>query len=142
MIEHVIQLDPEQWASYGKHAHTAVFGKILPPELERISFALLAIGRDGLPMSYVTCKEQDGESLYWQFGGSFPGTKGGVGSVAAMREFLKWCSARYKRVSFLVENDNYSMLKLAMKFDFKISGIRNFKNSVLLEHLLEFSKGD
>jgi hypothetical protein len=141
MLECVVKITKAEWETMAPNAHRAVFGQVLPDGSTRIDFALLAVDRSGTPMSYVTCQERDAESLYWQFGGSFPGTKGTVGSLQAMEAFLGWCRDHYKRVSFLVENSNKAMLKMALATGFSIIGTRNYKGSVLVEHLLELQGG-
>lgn len=52
----------------------------------------------------------------------------------AAKEF---CEKDYKRITTYIENKNTPMLKFAMKIGFRITGIRNYKNEILLEHLLE-----
>jgi hypothetical protein len=105
-----------------------------------VDFALLVDDIDEqVPMAYVTCQELDAETLYWQYGGSFPGTRDTVLSAKCFDLFMSWAKdIGYRRVGFRVENTNYPMLKLAMRGGFKIVGLRAFHNYVLLEHLKEF----
>lgn len=109
--------------------------------MDRIDYALVCVNGRGIPMAYQTCKELDAESVYIQYGGAFP-SNSPINRVETFRLFLEWYSKKYKRVSFLVENTNRAMLKLALKFDFLIIGVRVFKNYILLEHGLEFNKGE
>ena len=75
-----------------------------------------------------------------QYGGSFPGTKGTVASVRCLEQIIEWCDfAGYQKVSFLVENVNEAMLKLAMRLGFLITGIRVHKGKVFLENVLELT---
>lgn len=146
MIPIVEKLTPAQWAPLSENAHLVVFGRHKPASLDRIDFALLArkesktidYGMRQNLLAYVTCRELDADTLYWQFGGSFPGTLGTVSSKTCMEAFLAWSREHYKRVSFLVENTNAPMLKMGLFFGFKIVGIRTFEGSVLVEHLKEF----
>lgn len=131
------KLSPSEWALYSKDAHAVCFSEHMPTGLERITFALLAV-ENGEPCAYMTCRENDAETIYWQYGGSFPGTKDTTKSFRAYQAFTRWHKERYKRAVTYIENDNFVMLKMAMKIGFKIQGLRYFKNSVLLEHLLEF----
>lgn len=134
------KIAPEVWKkTYSELAHQSVFGKQKPSEWDRIDFALLFIDETmDVAAAYITCREYDHETLYWQFGGAFPSSQGTLRSSACFQESLIWCAAKYKRVTFLVENTNFRMLKFAMKENFKIVGVRNFHGSILLEHMLEF----
>lgn len=132
------QLSRAQWQELEKDAHGSVFGEVVPDNLTRVDFAMLAANELNQPILYATCRELDAESLYWQYGGSFPRFRGQKVVYTAFCEMISWTKKYYKRLSFLVENDNKAMLRLAMGGDFKIVGVRNFKNKVLLEHALEF----
>lgn len=134
----VVKINPTEWAELSEKAHLIVFNEEKKASSERIDFALVTESTEKVLMNYVTCRELDKSSLYWQYGGSFPGTKDTILSYRATQALLRFCKEQYERVSFYVENTNLPMLKLAMKCGFKITGVRNYKNSVLLEHLLEF----
>lgn len=134
----VVQLSREQWAKHSELAHLIVFNKRKPASMDRIDFALVAQKDDAL-ISYVTCREHDAETLYWQFGGAFPGTKNTSLSFQAYQMGINWCKEKgYKRVTTAVENTNIVMLKFALKVGFLIVGIRNHHGSVLVELVLEF----
>lgn len=135
----VVRVEKDKWAALSKNAHLVVHNETMPEGLERIDFALLVESDKEMPMSYVTCREQDAESLYLAYGGSFPGTKGTGYSKETFHQMLSWMILNgYKRVGFYVQNNNYAMLRLAVTQGFKITGVRNFKNHVLLEHIKEF----
>lgn len=136
MIE-IDQLTKKQWAEHSEQAHAICFKAHKPKEWDRIDFALV-VRDDQKLMGYVTCREIDAETLYWQFGGAFPGTVKTSLSWKGYQAFVEYCKSRYKRVTTLIENTNCVMLKMAMKVGFRIVGIRTFKGDVLLEHLLEF----
>jgi hypothetical protein len=116
------------------------FGKLLPPGSERIDFAMIVSNSDGVAMGYVTCREQDAETVYWQFGGAFPGTRDTLRTFQGYRAFVDACR-NYKRITTLIENTNTVMLKMAMAVGFRVVGVRAYKGSILLEHLLEFEGG-
>lgn len=135
----VVKISKEKWQEFSERAHLIVFNEIRKPDMERLDFALLVESSAGIPMQYATCRELDSHSLYLQYGGSFPGTKGSIQSLRCLEKILDWaCFAGYERVSFLVENTNEAMLKLAMRCGFLIVGIRNFKGLILLEHVKDF----
>jgi len=142
MNYHVKQMDKQSWAGLSEYAHSVCFEEVKPTENDRIDYALVCYDDDSKPMSYVTCREFDSETVYWQFGGAFPETKGTIKSYKSYMAMTAWTSERYKRITTLIENDNIVMLKFAMKIGYKIIGTRNFKGSVLLEHLLEFDQGE
>lgn len=133
----VVQISAENWAKHSEQAHLVVHGTYKPASMDRIDFALVAQKDDEL-ISYVTCREHDADTLYWQYGGSFPGTRETSVSFSAYRMGIEWCRGKYKRVTTVIENKNHVMLKFALKVGFSIVGIRNFKDQILLELVLEF----
>lgn len=137
----VVKISKEKWAELSEKAHLIVFNEIRKPEMERIDYALLVESDSGVPMQYATCRELDAESVYFQYGGSFPGTKGTGKSLRCFDKIIEWSEfAGYRRISFLVENTNEAMMKLALRFGFLVVGLRNFKGQVFLEHTKEFQK--
>lgn len=138
----VVQITQDKWAELSEKAHLIVFNETKKPEMERVDYALLVESDSGVPMQYATCRELDSESLYFQYGGSFPGTKGTPKSVRCLQKIIEWAEFYgYRRISFLVENTNEAMLKLALHCGFLITGIRHFKGLILLEHVKEFPSG-
>jgi len=130
MIE-IIRCTPDEWENFAETAHKLVFKEVRDCGIDRISFALLAAnGKDAV--AYVTCRELDRDSLYWQYGGAIDEYRGFV-AVKAFSAFHEYCKSRYKRITTLVKNDNINYLHLLMKNDFRAIGIRNFKGEILLE---------
>lgn len=138
MIE-VVKFSAHDWKQYSENAHMIAFNEIKSRDFDRIDFALLVVN-ENRPLGYVTCRETNAESVYWQFGGSFPGTKDTAITFRGYQVFIDWTKARYKRISTLIRNDNTVMLKMAMKVGFRIVGIKTFQDSILLDHVLEFSE--
>ena len=133
------QLTREEWATLSEDAHKIAFSEIRPTSMDRVDYALLGVDDDTLqPHAYVTVRELDSESVYWQFGGAVGGSP--ISTVRAYERAIDWSLDRYKRVTTLVESGNVRMLKLAMSVGFRIIGCRTFKGTVLCELLLE--KGD
>lgn len=129
---------PEKWAELSERAHLIVFNELKKPETNKIDFALLVESKSGEPLFYAECREIGKGSLYWQYGGAFPGTKGTIASVRSFEQLLEWAEfAGYTRISYLVENTNEAMLKLAMRMGFLITGIRVHKGKVFLENVLD-----
>lgn len=138
MIE-VRQIDKTSWARYfSENAHRAVFEETKPASKERIDFALLAVTQEDEPISYLTARELDSDTLYWQFGGAFVKFRGTPYSFKSYEAFVEWTKARYKRVVTYIENSNVKMLRMAMAVGYRITGIRNYHGDVLLEHTMEF----
>jgi len=133
------RIEPQIWSSLSENAHKIAFNTLKPASQDRISFALLAVNDANIPLGYVTCREHDADTLYWQFGGAFPGTIGTTISFPTYCQFVEWCKPHYKRITTLIENTNTVMLKMAMKVGFRIIGVRFYKGSILLEHVLEFA---
>lgn len=137
-MKYLVELiHPKDWEMLSEKAHLAVFDTHKPKELDRIDFALLVKTESDEWLAYATCREHDAHSLYWQYGGAFPGTRDSSMSFQAYRAFAEYCQARYKRISTLVENTNVVYMKFLMKTGFRIVGLRNFHGSILLEHMWE-----
>ncbi len=132
------RFDRREWMKLSENAHRVCFGTLKPAEWDRIDYALMAVAEQ--PVGYLTCREFDAETVYWQFGGSFPGAKGTLLSWRAYQAFVDYAQSKYKRVTTLIENDNLAMLKMALKIGFRVIGTRTFRGSILLEHLLEFDR--
>lgn len=132
------KLGKEKWSYVSEAAHQAVFGELLKSEYDRVDFGLLAIDAEkDEPIGYLTARETDAESVYLKYGGSFPPIKGTRNSLPAYLALLNWLKVRYKRITTYVENTNVVYLKMAMHAGFRVIGIRNFKQDILLELFME-----
>jgi len=131
----VLYISPEEWVNYAEDSHAAVFKEFRPSSMDRISYALAATDESGV-IGYVTCRETDSESLYWQHGGAVD-TRYGVAAYRGFEAFLDNAKP-YKRVTTLVRNDNIKYLHLLMKFGFRVIGLRCVKNEIFLELTIEF----
>lgn len=133
----VEELHPKDWDLLSEKAHLTVFETHKPREWDRIDFALLVKTERDQWCGYATCREHDHESLYWQYGGAFPGTKDSSLSFPAYRAIAEHCQARYKRITTLVENTNLVYIKFLMKVGFRIVGVKMFGGKILLENMWE-----
>jgi len=133
----VSKLSQTEWLTFSQDAHLICFSEHQPKELVRIDYALIC-HEGSTPISYVTLRELDSETVYMQFGGAFPSAKGTLKSFKSYEMFLDCLKQGYKRATTFIQNDNLVMLKFAMKAGFRIVGIRTFKGNILLEHLLEW----
>lgn len=131
----VQQVLKHEWEKHcAVHAHRVVFGEIMPPEYDRIDYALLVLDTvANKPVGYITCRELDQETVYLKHGGAFPPIKDTVLSYSAFLLALAWLRERYKRITQLVENTNVTYLKMSMSARFRVIGLRNFQGLVLLE---------
>ena len=133
----VQRIDKYKWASLAKNAHLICFDEIRDPMMDRIDFALINERNDN-PLNYCTVRELDSESVYWQYGGAFPNSKGTGESYYSYKRNAAWCfDEGYLRVTTYIENTNLAMLKIALKVGFLVIGTRTFKGHVMLELLLE-----
>lgn len=132
------KVSPEDWKHLAGSAHVLSFGERRDSNLDRVSFALLAVDELEKPAGYVTCIEMDKETLYWQYGGAFPDYLGTIHSLSGYKKFVGFCSEMYKRVTTKIENNNLVMLKFAMKLGFKIVGVENFNGKILVNLTNEF----
>jgi hypothetical protein len=132
----VEQFSSDEWKVMAANAHLAVFDESRPAEMNRIDFALLAVEDE--PIAYGTFREIDNESVYMQYGGVFPPSRNSIKAYRAYEAILSKVRSHYKRASTLIENTNLPMMKFAMKAGLRVTGIRNFKGSILLEHSIEW----
>ena len=135
------RLNKQEWTKFSEDAHAAVFGKVKPAEWDRIDYAWLVVQGDK-PVSYVTVRELDHESVYWQFGGGFPWAWKSILMNMSLQLMLAEQAKVSKSVSCRVENLNYPMLRLALKHGFLIIGTRHIKTTTLVELAKELSNGD
>lgn len=133
----VKRYEKEEWKKISESAHIICFSETRPIGFDRIDFALLVVTDGNVPAGYITCRETDSETVYWQFGGAFPSIKGTIMSFRAYEAFVEWTKSKYRRIYTLIENTNIAMLRMAQKVGFLIIGIKNFHGSIYLEHLLE-----
>lgn len=135
----IVRVESDEWRDkFSESAHNAGFKRFKDPSGERIDYALLA-SQNGEVCAYQTCRELDGESVYWQFGASLGKYRHSFTAWRAWCGFVDYSRAHYKRGAMLIENDNFAMLKMAWKSGFRCTGIRYFKEFILLEHSQEFS---
>lgn len=132
----LVRYEAEEWAKYAEACHSLVFKELRSPDMDRISYALIA-GDDRSPVGYVTCRELDSESVYWQYGGVLEERRG-VAGYRAVELILNYAKDLYKRVTTYVENDNIGYLHILMKLGFRVIGIRTFKCKIYLELYKEF----
>ena len=107
----VVQVHKEDWAQLSEKAHLACFNEAKPASMDRIDFALI-VEEDSRMMGYLTCREHDAETLYWQYGGAFRGTRESSLTWKGYQAFVAWTRERYKRITTVIENDNLVMLKM------------------------------
>lgn len=131
------RIEKADWAALSERAHLICFSEIKPAEMDRLDYALVAELK-GVPLGYTTCRELDGNSVYWIYGGAFPGTKNSSLSLACYLRLIWWTKQHYSRVTTLIENNNVVYLKMALKVGFRVTGIKNFNGRILLEHSMEF----
>ncbi|CAK0758162.1 hypothetical protein CCP2SC5_2480002 [Azospirillaceae bacterium] len=131
------KIDGTTWKrEFSEAAHAAAFGEIRPRGIETADFALVCFADDNMA-GYVQCIEMDKETVYWQMGGAFTESKGNFRVVPCYMDMVTWCLERYKRITTRIENENISMLHLAMKMGFRVCGTWNFGGRIYLELLNE-----
>lgn len=136
----VKRFSSQEWKNYAEDAHKIVFGEIRPHEMNRIDFALATI-KDEVPLTYGTYREVDSDTIYMQYGGAFPSSRGGVLAWEGYsRTIDELQSMGYKYATTLIENDNLPMLKFALKKGFRVIGVRNFEGKILCELLKKFKE--
>ncbi len=140
---HIDVIGPDDWASLSENAHLVVFGEHKPASFDRIDYALICADAENIPQCYLTARELDHETVYWQFGGAFPPATKSILAWTIYNAFIEFeRSAGRKRIQTYVENTNTAYLKFAMKAGFRIIGTRTVKGTVLLDHVLDFDMLD
>lgn len=132
-------LTKDEWKSYSKAAHQLAFNERWDEDMERIDYAMLLVN-DSEPVAYVTLKVTGENSVYVQYGGAFPNIKGTFLTYKAFAKMIHDLQKIYKKITTLVENNNWGMLKYYWSTKFKVTGLRYFKNSIFLELTFEGSE--
>lgn len=132
----LVRYEADEWKEYAESCHILVFKELRPASMDRISYALIA-GDDRGPVGYVTCRELDSESIYWQYGGVVEERRG-VAGYKSIELILDYAKGLYKRITTYVENDNIGYLHILMKLGFRVIGIRTFQCKIYLELHKEF----
>ena len=136
------KISPQDWAAgFSNNVHVTVFGKYRPGYMDRISYALLLIDTEkDAPIGYLTARELDNESVYWQYGGGIKPHFQPAIVLTGYKRLIAWHSDRYKRITTYVKNDNIEYLRIALKCGFRVIGTRTFKGEILLELLKSFDE--
>lgn len=133
----ITTLTPSQWEALSEEAHLICFEQARPKELDRLDFALIHEGLNGVPTSYMTCREHDAETIYLQHGGKLPSNGGTLGAFKGYVQMLyRLKESGYHQAVTLIENTNVDMLRIALKVGWKITGVTQRKNQTLVEHTL------
>lgn len=132
----------EDWISHlAEGSHLLAFGEKRPTSLERIDYALILVDDKNEIAAFITCKEMDSETVYWQYGGAMPQYKETIYSVKGYELLLNWARDHYNRIHTRIENRNLPMLRMALKLGFLVTGTMTFKNKIYLELANEFLEG-
>lgn len=134
----VRRLSKEEWMQMAEEAHLICFNEKRPKDLDRIDYALVNVTDTNEILNYCTVKELDAESVYWQFGGAFPNSKGSIHSTRSYARNIKWTFDQgYKRITTYAKNTNKDMLRIQLKCGFVPIGMRTVQGDVYVEMLLE-----
>lgn len=134
MALRVDEIQAAAWALFSRNAHMAVFAYEKPATVDRIDYALLVVDTEkDTPVAYVTVRELDHESVYWQFGGGFKWAQKSILMARAYDKLLEHQSRKSKRMVTRIENTNAPMLKLALSRGLQIYGVRAHHDHVLVE---------
>lgn len=135
------RIEPKEWgANLSEMSHLLSFGEHRASELDRLDYALILTDELGEISAYVTVKEMDSETVYWQNGGSMPPHRGSIRVMRGYETFIKYARESYKRITTRIENTNIPMLKMALAMGFIVTGTWTFKGRIYLELLNEFSR--
>lgn len=133
-------ITPERWKDLSNFAHAISFGKRYPADFERVDFAILAVSKCEVPMGFITVKEMNKAHIYWQYGGTFPGTLGTLSSYKIYEAARNLCAQSFKTVGTFIENTNIVMLKFALKLGFQIVGVKHIFDVTYVELFLHLER--
>ena len=129
---------PEEWRDISVEVHRLIFSENRNPDLDRIDYAVI-VGCDNEALGYVTCREFDSKTVYWQYGGVVPNFRGMPRAVGGFDELVRYARGQnYERIMTYVENVNVGYMKLLLSRGFLIIGTRLFKGGVFVEFVKEF----
>lgn len=130
-------ISKEEWKVVSQNVHSAVHGTIRSPEVDRVSYVIVAYDGDE-PFGYIAVQERSSKVAYFQWGGVFPCDRGTVKTYNAYKLATDFAKKMYECIETKVENSNISMLRLAMKAGFLVTGITTDKaGKVFLELTME-----
>ncbi len=129
----------EEWKQISEDAFSLVFNEFRPFGMNRIDYALVAVETDSDEIcGFITCKELDGETVYWQHGGALPKYQKRIEVYRVFLQFLEWSRNHgHTKILTYVKNDNTAMLKFYMSLEAKIIGVKYINGEIFLEHLIE-----
>lgn len=139
----IFRIGKNEWDSFSEYAHKLAFSEHKPKELDRIDYSLLIVKVDennDRPVGYITVRENDPRSVYWQFGGAFPEAKKSIYVAHGYRAALDFQKKLSDRVVTYIENTNLAMLKLAFSVGFVVVGTRTVFGKIYVDLLNEFKK--
>lgn len=134
----VKKITPIMWENLSSHAKIISFNEISHPHSDRIDYALLIVDeKSETPAGFMTIKEMDCSTAYLQHGGAFPEH---INSIHVFPQYMA-CIAElcrnYEHLWTRIENTNISMLKMAMKAGFRITGTFFHTPKLYLELLMD-----
>ncbi len=124
----------EKWKDISPYFHSMAFNNKDFSEIENIDFACSVVDGDST-LGYCTFRVLDKSHVYMQFGGAVD--KGSYKNLAAYMAVINALKKEFIHITTLIKNDNFVMLKMAMKAGFKIVGIRMVKGEIYLENSIE-----
>jgi RimJ/RimL family protein N-acetyltransferase len=83
----------------------------------------LVIMYGGKPGGYIECAEQVDGALMWLLGGGTPEHQNSTLIFEGYQRFLNWSLGNFRAVRFLVEEQNYRMIRLSHRLGFRINGL-------------------
>lgn len=137
----VHKISKQDWGALSENAHLLAFEKSKPVAFDRIDYALLCVAEDDKPIGYITVRELDHESVYWQFGGGFPWAQKSALVARAYDKCLDLQFTMSKRITTKIENTNYPMLRLALSRGWVICGCGHYNGTTLVDLIKEAGNG-
>jgi len=128
----------DEWQEYSKQFHALVFNNSDFSDIENIDFACVVFDKD-TAIGFSTMRVLDKYHVYMQYGGTLD--KSNYTNLKGYLKLIEALKDNFLNITTLIENNNKSMIKLAMKAGFEIIGIRYKKGSIYLEHSIEVKHG-
>lgn len=131
------KIRPQEFKKYEDDAHTIVFGERRPHGLSTHHFVLMMC-KDGEVGGFCTAIEMDKHTLYLQYGGVFPNFANSLYVFMGFQKMIAWTSKHYKQVWARIDQNNFTMLKMANKVGFDVCGTWTFDGRTYLEMINKF----
>lgn len=143
----IVQIDRVEWIkNFQNDAYKKVFEDDDTSSMDRSLFdhAFVVVDdKTEMPIIYNTIKQSSTDSVFIEFGGSFPEYRGSMKVKPAFKILLDmYKNGGAKVVHLNTKNTNVAMQKLALSTGFTQFGVHLSAGNLFLEYALIFGEGE